>query len=187
MKYYIYALCEPEGLPEVRYIGVTDDPIARLNEHHQPSSMSRNNSHKNCWLRSVVRRGLRARLITLLECPSKGAALTAEIDLIAYARSVGFRLTNTTGGGEGSRGAGGFAGKKHSDETKAKLSAATKAQIRRGNVRHRPYILSSSQAEAARLEFKSGCSIASIARSFGVSGHCMSDLLRGKTHRTPDK
>lgn len=84
---------------DIRYVGWTvKSPESRLREHIKDSLRAR--THKRHWILSLVSIGLRP-LIEVIETGSGDGWQEAERRWIAYYRGEGFRLTNTTDGGEG--------------------------------------------------------------------------------------
>lgn len=77
------------------------------------------NSHKVRWIRKVERLGKEISIILIAKIKGEDWQ-EVERFLIARFRERGVRLTNQTHGGEGTKGL------KHSEETKAKLRAASK-------------------------------------------------------------
>lgn len=94
MRIYIYALKDPEtGL--IRYIGRTKCPSKRLCEHHQEKRL-KTKTHHNHWIRSLIQKGLRAKMEILEECDESNWS-EREKHWIATLPN----LSNTTAGGEG--------------------------------------------------------------------------------------
>jgi hypothetical protein len=109
----IYALVDPRKPEECRYIGKTTLALnVRLNLHVNKSK--RGHTHRCNWLRKLAREGVRPQ-IELLELVS-GDGDTAEIQMIAFCRMLGVRITNTTGGGD--RGSVGY---RHTAEAREKM------------------------------------------------------------------
>lgn len=127
---FIYALCQPDT-GEIRYIGKSDNPKARLPRHiwystkKQPLPMF----HAACWIRSLVAEGKAPTLKVLREVPYDERKYWERRAIRVY-RAVGFDLTNVAEGGEGS-GSGinnHNYGKKFSPERCAQMSAAMKGR-----------------------------------------------------------
>ena len=108
----IYALCDP-GTEEVRYIGNTASPTTRLRSH-LAEARTGHPCHRCWWLRSLGEPPTFRSLAVLP--PDSGQEM--EIRTIALFRSLGYRLTNGTDGGIGG------AGRRHTREAKARMSAA---------------------------------------------------------------
>lgn len=139
-----YALVDPRDT-EVRYIGKTVRGVQRILEHTQGSALEREDTWKARWVKSLLRLGLVPRLQVLAEL-NEGEIDACEIAWIAFARAEGWPLTNLTDGGEGAlhpapdvveRRRASMIGRKLSDETKAKISAANKAAHARPETRER--------------------------------------------------
>jgi hypothetical protein len=109
----IYGLIDPSGA--IRYVGKTSKtPSERLAGHIKDAQ--RRETHKNKWIRSLIREGAIPRVIVLATAHDDGNAL--ERWFITTMRERGFRLTNGTDGGDG------VTGYRHTPETRAKISAA---------------------------------------------------------------
>lgn len=96
----IYGLLCPET-DELRYIGKADDPPARLRSHISRARVSAERHHSVRWIRSLLRRGLRPKMIILEHLADGADWAEAERRHIAEALARGARLTNSTPGGEG--------------------------------------------------------------------------------------
>lgn len=112
MIIYIYALKDPET-KQIRYIGRTKYPKQRLSEHHQIKRL-KTKTHHNCWILSLLSRGVKAEIEILETCDENN---WSEREKYWIANTS--NLTNTTAGGEGE-----FCCKRppSSEETKAKIS-----------------------------------------------------------------
>lgn len=122
--------------------------------HHAPNYL-RHKTHKNCWIKSLLAKNQKAKAVVLEEHPTAQELPRAEIELIAYFRYIGCDLTNGTDGGEGGSP---MKGKKHSKETKDKISAAHKnlseeiklKQIKR--LKERPAHLGHKHSETTKIQ-----------------------------------
>ena len=117
---YLYVLEDPRT-GEVRYVGVSKDPGNRFSCHVCDAITKGKHLYTSRWIRKLDRCGLRPtmRVIAVLQTESSAAA---EIAYIARLRADGFRLTNATDGGEGTRGL--------SPETKEKIAASKRGKKR---------------------------------------------------------
>lgn len=99
MSVWIYLLRDPRD-GEVRYIGRTLDPRARLVAH---ISSARNGCryHSARWIAQLLRGGFEPSMELLLELPEDESWQEHERRLIAEYRARGARLTNITEGGDG--------------------------------------------------------------------------------------
>lgn len=140
----IYILIDPTT-DRVRYVGWSIDTNKRLKPHIKTSENGRERNHKANWIRSLLAVGLYPKLQTV----ERGVIDFAEREIfwIAYYRSIGEPLTNGTDGGEGMLGyvptdkarrflsdkfrgrLGPWKGKKHSLESRAKMSEALRRRI----------------------------------------------------------
>lgn len=113
---FIYALKDPRD-GRVRYIGKANDPEVRLKEHLRISC--RKNTHCQNWISSLLAQSFYPVLETLDEVPADKWKFFERAYIKLY-RDLGFDLTNTTEGGDGADGL------KHSAESRAKISEATR-------------------------------------------------------------
>lgn len=100
MKIYIYILIDPET-QQVRYVGKTKNPSRRYNQHI--SECSKIKSHKNNWIFSLKKKGIKPEMILIDECDTDNW-IFFEQWYIELFKSWNFNLTNLTIGGEGSIG-----------------------------------------------------------------------------------
>lgn len=120
VKVYIYALIDPSEISSTLYIGYTIDPAGRLSDHITGATTDEicKNSYKNCWIRSLLFRDVKPAMIILEEKTILNSSEEWKEDerwYIAYFKSIGAKLCNSTDGGDGTL------GHKHSDETKQKM------------------------------------------------------------------
>lgn len=115
----IYALCDP-STGEVRYIGKTRTALKdRLDAHMAAARRRTGRGYVFCWIRSLNERPVMRSLLVI----SEEFSAAAEVYAIAIYRSMGYRLTNLTAGGDGAP------GYPKSPETRAKMSAAGKRRV----------------------------------------------------------
>ena len=119
MKTYIYTLSDNSG---IRYVGKSDNPEIRLTKHLKECKMKRTRKEK--WIFSLKESGGIPILEILDEIDSKEWSFF-ESYWISQLKSWGFNLVNGTSGGEGSDG---FRGKKHSEESRNKMSERLKGK-----------------------------------------------------------
>jgi hypothetical protein len=65
---FIYTLSDPIT-KEVRYIGKTNNPKRRLSAHVSRAIKENSNSHKNNWIRKILKEGNRPTIEVLEEVP----------------------------------------------------------------------------------------------------------------------
>lgn len=124
----IYALATPEG--EIRYCGKTVKLPPERMSGHRDSAYRFRSRHVNHWLRSVYDTGAEPKMMVCetvdldgLDRQQQMAKMNeAERRWIAQLRALGFRLTNATSGGDGGQ------GRKASEETRQRQSAALKGK-----------------------------------------------------------
>jgi len=115
----VYTLSHPET-GEVRYVGITTAELnTRLIQHISVAKRSERHTHKDCWVRSLLDKGLKPT-IEVIEEVTVDALNDREVEYIAKFKSDGARLTNSTSGGQ--------ANFTVSEETKAKMSEASKGK-----------------------------------------------------------
>lgn len=124
---FIYGLADPET-GAVRYIGKSIRPVERVRDHMN----ERSNCHRSHWLQSLKRRGLWPVLVIFERIIGGWPWQHSERYWIARGRRLGWPLTNNTSGGDGvpdlpaetrARIAAVWKGRKHSAETAEKLRA----------------------------------------------------------------
>ena len=102
---FIYALIDPRN-QAIRYIGKSVRPRVRFSAHLSQSSLKRP-SHKNHWIKSLLKVGLKPQLEILDEVDHRDDWTAEETVWIVRIRSLapGYpTLTNATDGGEGATG-----------------------------------------------------------------------------------
>lgn len=139
---FVYALVDPTN-EEVRYVGWTINPESRLKDHLKVAQNGRERNHRTNWILSLLKQGQQP-IIRVLESEVSDFA-GRERYWISHFRSLGCKLTNGTDGGEGMLGwspseqqrkkisevmrelwklkPNPFLGKKHTAESRAKMSA----------------------------------------------------------------
>lgn len=131
---HIYALCEPTG--EVRYVGKSDNPAHRYENH---LSRSRNeDTYKARWINKLRTDGARP-LLRILETIPLLTWQAREMYWIRHFKNAGCQLTNADDGGVGGLSrpkseatrqklSAANRGRKHSVETRRKISAANRGR-----------------------------------------------------------
>lgn len=100
MPIFIYGLeCPVERT--IRYVGKSTNPRCRLKAHISGAKRGAYNHHTARWIKRLLRDGLRPTLVILREVKAGERWQDVERELIASAESQGWRLTNSTAGGEG--------------------------------------------------------------------------------------
>lgn len=113
-KFSIYVLMDYDGW--VRYVGITKlTPAQRLKDHIKCANRKSRNTYRDRWIRSLEK-SPEIHCIEITDDPSR------EGYWISFFRSIGARLTNLTDGGDG------ISGYRHTPESKAKMSAASKGR-----------------------------------------------------------
>ncbi len=120
---YIYALVEARpGKSGVRYVGKSINPLARFRQHIWEARRRHRQgraTHKDRWILSHLEAGVEPQIV-VLERVQRDDEDDAERTWIEDLRGDGHDLLNTTDGGSGIR------GYRHSEETRARMSATRK-------------------------------------------------------------
>lgn len=93
-KYYLYALVDPT-LQIPKYIGITNNPTVRFNDHLNDKSITR----KTKWIASLKKINLQPIMNILEESDDVYTIINLEIEYIAKYKDV-YDLVNSTKGGE---------------------------------------------------------------------------------------
>jgi hypothetical protein len=118
----IYILIDPiSNIP--RYVGKTIQELRiRLNRHVVDRTKA--NTHKNNWIKRLKKNDLRPNIELLENVPLDEWEFWEQY-WISQFKTWGFRLTNSTPGGEGATfGGSGCKGYRHTEEAKRKISQA---------------------------------------------------------------
>lgn len=94
---YIYSLSDP-NTNQIRYVGKSDNPQIRLNEHIRKCKYS--NTHKNNWIKSLLNKNLKP-VMEILDIVSINDCGFWENYWIIMMKTWGFELTNIANGGIG--------------------------------------------------------------------------------------
>lgn len=117
---FIYGLTDPRT-QQLRYVGKANNPNHRYKGHLAEISRT----YKSNWVASLRNQNKVPEMVILEEVP-KTEWEEAEIWWIAYAKSLGAKLTNKcTGGGISD----GYRGHKHPPETIARMSEIKKGKV----------------------------------------------------------
>lgn len=178
----IYALKDPETL-EIRYIGQTSRGMRRPQEHEIFAKKIGAQSYKYKWIRALQARGFRY-LVEILQVVESAELLNeAECAWIEKGRKLGWKLTNLTDGGEGTRGYR----EKKSPEHRMKISAANKGRIISVSARQKQSAtlkgrkLTEEHKQALRSAKRPPRSIkACKALSRALLGHCVTAETKNK-------
>lgn len=181
MEYLIYTLSDPKT-DELRYVGKTSMSLEeRLKHHIWPSSLKEKTYRAN-WISSLMAKGLKPKIELLEEHKTQSELDEAEIFYIEYFRAIGFRLVNTSNGGDGwskgqKRGA-------MSDEGKLKRSLSAKGKKK--PPRTREHTLNNSRAQGGRPFTDQFGTIYQTkneaARILGVVKGSIDNVLNGRSH-----
>jgi len=93
---YIYTLADNQG--NIRYIGQTTNISQRYSAHCSRSKIVKN-THKNNWIKQLLKQGLKPEL-EVIDFVDDTTANDAEIYWISQLKCWGFKLTNVTEGGQ---------------------------------------------------------------------------------------
>ena len=114
MKTYIYILIDPIT-QHVRYVGKTNKPRSRFNEHI--SKCSKYNNYKDNWLNSLKKKGLAPEMVIIDETLDEDWEFLEQWYIELF-RSWGFKLTNAAKGGKGGAG---IVSREHAKKVSVKL------------------------------------------------------------------
>ena len=122
---YIYTLEDPIS-NEIRYIGVTINTLEKRNyDHCSKTALSKANSRRITWIKSLRNKNLKPVIKLLVEVPDEIRYKEEEF-YISLFKSWGFNLVNSNNGGSG----GVYYKQKtvyrHTEETKKKIGLANK-------------------------------------------------------------
>lgn len=177
----IYALVNPRN-NEVRYVGKTVNVQRRKITHKH--DLRNHNTHKVRWMKSIL--PSEPELVVLEEIQAGENWIEAEMFWIAYLKSLGANLTNSTAGGEGvckleiseetrQRLRDSHTGKTIPEETRLKMSFASKgkpkSETHAANIRkcQKGKVVSESQLallrENARVNSKTPEALAKLSDS----------------------
>jgi len=98
----IYSLADP-STGEIRYVGRSTNPKARLREHVKHARNMVEDTHKARWIRALLAQSQRPAL-SVIEVVEGGAWQERERYWISELRSRGCKLTNLSDGGDGNCG-----------------------------------------------------------------------------------
>lgn len=93
---FIYSLSYPKS--NIRYIGKTNNINKRLNSHLCKSNL-KNKTHKNTWIKSLLKNGLKP-IIEVIDVVPIEDWVFWERYWISQMKTWGFNLTNATDGGD---------------------------------------------------------------------------------------
>lgn len=117
--YQLYTLNEPNS-DIVRYVGMSQNSEKRYKQHLKEK---KHNSYKSHWICKLNEQGLQPKLDIIETDLSLNEAFIKEKHYIKFFKCLGARLVNLTIGGEAP-----MANKKHSTETKVKMSEDRKGE-----------------------------------------------------------
>ncbi len=150
----IYGLrCPLTG--KFRYVGKSDNPLRRLEEHIKGSTNAANRQ----WMRGLIRQGLRPEMV-ILEWAGQDTWRAAERCWVSRLRAEGHPLTNVHKGGE------------HGGALRRPPLRTEKAQAHRGS--HGRCPLDGEKLRATRKQ--RGLSQPALASLSGISAHSISRL-----------
>lgn len=179
MPFQIYTLSNPET-DELRYVGKTAMGLEeRLRHHIWPSSL-KEQTYRAAWIRGLLAKGLRPKIELLEEHQDQVAMDEAEVFWIEQFRALGFRLVNTSDGGDGwskgkKRGPMSDAGKKaRSEALKGRPKPARTAEHARNSARAQGGRAFMDQ-HGVRYE-----TVAEAARVLGVCRASIRNVLEGR-------
>ena len=97
---YIYTLASSEKPEEIRYVGKTINIKTRLRRHTSKYYLEHETTYKNNWIKSELTKGNKI-LINEIDCVEESIWEEKETYWIEKYKELGYKLTNSTIGGEG--------------------------------------------------------------------------------------
>jgi len=200
---FIYGLIDPRT-DEVRYIGKSIRPLERLRNHiNEPKT----NCHRSHWIQGLKKEGLEPEIIIFESVWGEWPWQEAERFWINYGKRNGWPLTNNTDGGDGVDGlqpetrermrrtwlgrrhsekTKAIIGlkssqRRHSDETKGKMSAAQKGRkiLWGDEISEAVRKITHEQCEEIKTRLGNGELGISLAKEFGVHRTTISKIKMG--------
>ncbi len=174
-KYYIYTL---EHNNTLFYVGKTISLSTRLNKHKKECILKR--THKEKKINKILSNG-EDITISIIDIVNKGEEDYWEKFWISQIKSWGFKLYNGTNGGEGGDC---WSGKKHSEETKAKLREIMYKRIKEGNgiqkcpgEKNGKSKLTEDQVRELRSLRESGYSYGKLVKKYGIAKQTVANIV----------
>lgn len=118
---FIYGLVDPKT-NELRYVGKSVNPLVRLRKHISERNV--HDTYKDRWLRKLYDLSIKPELIIIDEVKHNQWQFWERF-YINYFKSIGCSLTNTTIGGDEPPST---KGRKHTDDTRQKMSESKKGK-----------------------------------------------------------
>ncbi len=115
---FIYALVDPRN-NRVRYIGKSDDPQKRLLEHYKETISKNHNPYMTRWLNKLSRMSLEPEVMVVDEVPKHCWPKYEKAWIRSMKAAYGKQIINIH---EGGTGGDTMSGRKHSLETRQKMS-----------------------------------------------------------------
>jgi hypothetical protein len=175
MKYYIYTL---EYNKVVFYIGKSLNPEVRFRKHKSESKLKR--TYKEKFINKILIKNEDISM-SILDVVYIGTENYFEEYWISQFKQWGFKLCNSTSGGEGGDY---WSGKKHSKETKQKLSERRYDQIADGKIfkqigekNGRSKLTDQIVIEMRKLK-EDGYSYGKLALKFGVAKSTVINIIK---------
>lgn len=135
----VYALALESSPEDYRYIGRTSYSTARRLSDHWSQAKRGRNTHLYKWMRNSLSNKEKIIIVVIEDNLSFNESSSREVYWIKHYRMLGYKLTNSTDGGEGALGfslsaesrakiSASLRGKPLSEETKAKISASLRGR-----------------------------------------------------------
>lgn len=163
---FIYGLIDPRT-DQLRYVGKANDPTVRRYQHVCASQLNPR-THKNHWVKSLIKDGLKPEM-TILEEVSSDDWEEAEVFWIQYMRFLGCKLVNSV--------AGGIGGNSPSAETREKIGAASRGKPRQFSAEHIDKIGASNRKRAQDPVWRQGVSERMQGNKNGLGVRCSEETL----------
>lgn len=169
----IYGLSSSESPENIRYIGKTINKLKSRLQRHM-SDYKNEDTFKSRWIKKELKKGNKILIKEIFLVPISEDWAKWEIFYISEYKKLGYKLTNTTSGGDGLHGDGNpFYGKKHSKESIKK--------IKNSNPLKRGVDMYNTKGEF----IKTYNSISDAGLENNLSMHMISDVCRNRPkHKT---
>lgn len=116
-KYYVYVQCRPSGEP------------FNVGKGHGRRAYDFKNARNKYFKNIIEKYGAACITVYVRACETEQQAFQHEMWMIAWCRAQGHRVCNMTDGGEGMSGSNHWLGKKHSKETRLRMSTSASGKV----------------------------------------------------------
>lgn len=93
----LYIVYDPTHISQRYYVGVSNDPLRRIGEH---TGKDKEGKKKKNWIDKMARRDVVPEIHTFCSFDTEEETYAAEVELIAFLKSIGVKLANVRKGGQ---------------------------------------------------------------------------------------